>query len=110
MRTIGHRWPSTAPQGDRAVFCDYCGVKWRRSQCTRDASGRLACPDDRKGKDELTLSEENAAAAAQLRRSEVHEDGGRSNSSANSLTQDAVNGDWQRTTRDHIVPGWAPPS
>jgi hypothetical protein len=92
------------------VFCDYCGVKWRRSQCTRDASGRLACPDDRKGKDELTLSEENAAAAAQLRRSEVHEDGGRSNSSANSLTQDAVNGDWQRTTRDHIVPGWAPPS
>lgn len=107
MRTIGHRWPSTAPQGDRAVFCDYCGVKWRRSQCVRDRAGRLACPDDRKGKDELTLSEENAAGAAQLRRSEVQEEGGRSESTPSTLS-DTLDGSWQRTTRDHIVPGWEP--
>jgi len=105
MRTIGHRWPSSAPQGDRSVFCDYCGVKWRRSQCTRDRAGRLACPDDREGKDEVTLSEENAAAAAQLRRSEVQEEGGRSTTPG--LT-DTLSPRWQRTTREHIELGWVP--
>ena len=63
MRTISHRWPTNAPRGDRSVFCDYCGVKWRRSQCTLDRAGRLACPDDKRGRDEVTLSELNAESA-----------------------------------------------
>ena len=77
MRTISYRWPKNAPRGDRCVFCDYCGVKWRRSQCTRDRSGRLACPDDKKGRDEVTLNELNAASAHDQRPLNEHEvDGG----------------------------------
>lgn len=46
MRTIGKHWPSSVPRGDHPWLCDYCGVKWRRSQLRRDGSGLLACPDD----------------------------------------------------------------
>src|SRR5688572_4883548 len=68
---IGKRWPSSAPRGDHAACCDYCGVRWRRSELKRDGSGQLYCPDEGTGKDAVTLSLENARGAeesAQRRR------------------------------------------
>jgi len=44
-------------------MCDYCGVNWRRSKLIRDRAGYLVCPDDRGGRDAVTLAEEAAAAA-----------------------------------------------
>ena len=63
MRTIGRRWPRKAPKGDYVAMCDYCGVNWRRSKLIRDRAGYLVCPDDRGGRDAVTLAEEAAAAA-----------------------------------------------
>lgn len=63
MRTIGRRWPKSAPRGDAPARCSYCGVIWRRSQLVRDRSGNLACPDDRDGRDVATLSFLNAQGA-----------------------------------------------
>lgn len=59
MRTVGKKWPSGIGP-DRQAICSYCGVQWRRSQLTRDASGNLACPDDASGLDVVSLSEGNA--------------------------------------------------
>jgi len=61
-RTIGRHWPSSAPRGDYVVLCDYCGVRYRRSQLVRKGNGRLACSgpgtlDDADGRDEVELSE-----------------------------------------------------
>jgi hypothetical protein len=51
--------------GERRVTCDYCGAKWLRSQCRRDASGFIVCPDDDDGgRDQVTLDRLNQAAAA----------------------------------------------
>ncbi len=63
MRTIKRQWPSNAPRGDIQVICDYCGIQWRRSQLRRDRSGLLACPDDVRGRDSVTLDEGNAMGA-----------------------------------------------
>lgn len=63
MITIGRKWPRSAPRGDAPRRCDYCGVPWRRSLLTKDAAGFYACPDDRKGRDVVTLSKLNAEAA-----------------------------------------------
>ena|GEM_PF-1587262 len=59
MRTIGRRWPE-AQGPDRQTICSYCGVQWRRSQLTRDASANLACPDCAPGLDIVSLTEGNA--------------------------------------------------
>ncbi len=67
MRTISRHWPKSAPYGDRQSMCDYCGVQWRRSQLARDASGLLACPDDQRGRDVVTLNQGNADYAARQR-------------------------------------------
>ncbi len=67
MKSIGKKWPSDAPRGDYKVTCQYCGQKFRRSQMQKDGAGRLSCPYDF-GADEVTLSLENAAAAAVPRR------------------------------------------
>lgn len=66
MRTIGTHW--NGEPGDYPCFCDYCGVKWRRSQLRRDGSGKLYCPDEGDGRDAVTLSKLNAAAALAGRR------------------------------------------
>lgn len=69
MRTIGRR---IAP-GHRQDFhahCDICGVLWYRSQLRLDGAGRLVCPDEGPGLDEVTLAEMDAdilARAAQRR-------------------------------------------
>ena len=63
MRTIGRKWPSSAPKGDFQCMCDYCGVQWRRSQLRRNRAGLLVCPDEGNGRDAVTLSEQNAAGA-----------------------------------------------
>lgn len=60
MRTIGRRWPTSAPRGDYSAQCAYCGAVWRRSQLRRDGQGNLMCPDD-DGLDPVTLDEANIA-------------------------------------------------
>jgi hypothetical protein len=64
MRTIGRFWPTERTNGDYQCMCDICGVHWRRSQLRRDGAGRLVCPDELPGRDEVTLDRQNAAAAA----------------------------------------------
>jgi hypothetical protein len=50
---------------ERALYCDYCGAKWLRSQCRKDASGFVVCEDcDDGGRDQVTLDRLNQAAAA----------------------------------------------
>lgn len=102
VRTISYRWPTNAPRGDRSVHCDYCSVRWRRSQCVRDRAGRLACPDDRAGRDEVTLSEMNAASAGERRRSETREEGGFYPAAVTYTGNDDPTFLTQRTTRDEI--------
>lgn len=63
-RTIGRHWPQSAPRGSYTARCDVCGVWWRRDELFRDAAGRWRCPDDAKGRNEVTLARGNAAAAA----------------------------------------------
>lgn len=63
-RTITHKRSHRSPPGDTVRLCSYCGIAWYRSQLRRDASGNLACPDDQKGRDVVTLNEGNAAALA----------------------------------------------
>lgn len=64
MRTIGKRWPSSAPRGDYQAECSYCGVRWLRSLLRRDRSGNLTCPDEGRGRDAVHLSELNAHHAS----------------------------------------------
>lgn len=67
MRTIGRRRPKSSPRGDAVGQCSYCGVKWLRSQLVRDRAGLYACPQDRDGRDVVTLSLLNAKSAAEPR-------------------------------------------
>lgn len=76
MRTISRHLPRNRPYGDYEVRCDLCGVTWYRSQMRKDRAGRLRCPDDREGRDPVTLSELNAAAAARPPRRGAARDGG----------------------------------
>jgi len=59
MRTIGRSFTGSTP--DYATDCDYCGVKWHRSELKLDAAGLLACPDDAEGRVAVDLDRENAA-------------------------------------------------
>lgn len=68
MRTVGKRWPATAPRGDHQALCEICGVQWRRSQLRRDGDGLLVCPDEGKGRAEGELNLANAQAAKGIRR------------------------------------------
>jgi hypothetical protein len=51
-------------------------VVWRRSQLERKADGFLYCPDDKNGRDVVTLNEGNVAAAAMRPTSVPREEGG----------------------------------
>lgn len=62
MPTISRRWPRSAPRGDYAACCDYCGARFRRSQLVRKSNGLLACKWDAEGRDEVELSRANLAA------------------------------------------------
>lgn len=73
MRTIGKHW--YGPGGDFQSLCDYCGVQWRRSQLHRDGSGLLACPDEGRGLDTVTLSKGNAETASERRLGRYVRDG-----------------------------------
>lgn len=89
MRTVGRKRPSTSPRGDVQVLCDYCGVQWYRHRLRRDAAGLLSCPDDNDvGRDVVTLSRENAAAAAAYRGVVSTQDGG--NYDQTDIDQEAV--------------------
>ncbi len=63
MRTMPRNYSFPAPAGERRVACDYCGMTWYRSQMVRDTAGRLACPDDMDGRDEVTLDKINSSAS-----------------------------------------------
>lgn len=67
MRTIGRHVPKDRPRGDYEVLCSYCGVVWYRSKLRLDRAGNLACPNEGPGRDVVTLSELNAAAATEYR-------------------------------------------
>jgi hypothetical protein len=88
MITVGRRWPKRA-RGDYCAHCDYCGVRWRRSQLSRDASGKLACPDDVRGRDDVTLDMENAQGALEF---------------ANSIPRDHDGGSYFRTDTSEPTP------
>lgn len=75
-RTIGKRWPGTAPKGDYQAMCDYCGVMWRRSQLKRDRGGKLTCPDEGEGRDAVALAEAEAEAAKRATPKLATNDGG----------------------------------
>jgi len=61
MRTIGRKW--RGPRGSYPARCSYCGVIWPSDKLVKDRAGMLACPDDRAGRDVVTLSIANAKAA-----------------------------------------------
>lgn len=74
-------------------MCDYCGVMWRRSQMRKDRAGLLACPDDVKGRDTVTLAEGNAAAAKAHQDNQHRASGGRvvgTNVSAAGVVDESV--------------------
>lgn len=58
MRTIGRTY--CGPTRNYSPHCDYCGVRWLRTDMTLTADGLLACPDDRDGKTARELDEEIA--------------------------------------------------
>jgi hypothetical protein len=47
--------------------CDYCGAAFMRHELTRNESGFLACPDDRKGNDEVKINRLNAEHASHVK-------------------------------------------
>jgi len=94
-------------------MCDLCGVMWYRSQLRKDRAGNLRCPDDASGRDAVTLSELNAAAAKRSRLITRVKDGGNRDvigppSTGSGNWQDGVAaGDFtapHRTTPEDIEP------
>lgn len=110
MKTIGRHWSKKAPRGDFQAMCDYCGVQWRRSELRRDRSGMLACPDDVRGKDGVTLSEENALAAAQPRGPMAIRDGGNYDDSGQNYLRHPlsilVSGESRSQLGNSVCKGW----
>jgi hypothetical protein len=77
--TIGRHWRGDSQ--DYAALCDYCDVRYRRSQLKKQSSGRLACigPGTNgcgEGRDEVELDKQNADIMRNRRRPRAH-DGGR---------------------------------
>lgn len=66
MRTIGRHFPAGRRQGEMEAICEICGVAWLRSQLREDSVGRLVCPDEGYGLDEVELAEADAAAMASV--------------------------------------------
>lgn len=76
MRTVGRRWPGSAPRSDYVALCAYCGTHWRRSQLRVDAAGRLYCPQEGSGRDAVTLARLNAAGAQERTKTPPQDRGG----------------------------------
>lgn len=74
-RTITRHWPRRIKHGFQTL-CGYCGVQWRRDQLVRDAAGIMACPDDVRGRDVVTLTQGNALQAARPQYTSPVRDGG----------------------------------
>lgn len=74
--TIGHRRPADSPVGDTQAACDICGCRWLRSELHKDTTGRLVCPQEGDGPDELALSMEVSARAARPRYVPLPDGGG----------------------------------
>jgi len=66
--TMPRQYNLPGPPGERRVTCDYCSAQFYRSECRRDFTGFLICPEcDDGGRDTATLDKLNAEAAAQVR-------------------------------------------
>ena len=72
-RSLPRNWRN-APRGDFETLCSICGVAWQRSKLVRKADGLLYCPDDKDGRDAVTLSRLNAARIPRLHH--IPQDGG----------------------------------
>lgn len=73
--TIGRQWRGGAE--DYAALCDYCSVRYLRSQLSKQEGGRLACMGPGTngcgaGRDEVTLDKINADIMRNRRRPTVH--------------------------------------
>lgn len=75
MKTIGKHRPRSSPVGDTQAACDYCGVRWLRSQLRYDEGGRLVCPQEGPGHSEVALDRMVAEDAARPR-AQIRPDGG----------------------------------
>lgn len=76
MRTIGRHISGAATANDYICNCSYCGVPFCRSQLVRDGANYLACPQDARFRDVVTLQKGNAAGARRPRVNIVPQDGG----------------------------------
>jgi len=65
MRTIPR---SIDRKGEHLSRCDVCGCMWLRSSLMRGQDGLLRCPQDKDGRDEVTLAALTASRAADLSR------------------------------------------
>lgn len=72
-RSLPRNWRN-APRGDYETTCSICGAAWQRSKLVRKADGLLYCPDDRNGRDAVTLARLNASRIPRL--GHVPHDGG----------------------------------
>lgn len=59
MYTIPKRLPRSYPRGYGQAHCDICGVKYMFLELRRDGAGRLVCRGEGRGRDEVTLTEQN---------------------------------------------------
>lgn len=59
MQTIRKHLPKHS-RGDAHAMCDICGVNWLRSKLRRSTDGRLHCPDEGTGMDQVECSESDA--------------------------------------------------
>lgn len=73
-RSLPRNWKH-APRYDFETMCDICGCAWQRSKLVRKADGLLYCPDDRQGRDAVTLGRLNAEPK-QRRDRPVYDGGG----------------------------------
>ena len=65
MQTIGPRWPRDQECEDHVAVCAYCATPYPRSKLRRDGANLLVCPRHGDGADKVTLSQANAAGAAE---------------------------------------------
>lgn len=75
--TMPRRLGRNYVRGDFMAMCDYCNAVFYRSALIRKEGGFLACKRDcAKGRDEVTLSRQNAEHSAQVIKQEYPSDHG----------------------------------
>ncbi len=62
---MGRTIPTFPEKGDYTGRCDDCGFPYLRRDLTRGSDGKLRCPVDAPGRNELELAQESAMLVAQ---------------------------------------------